>query len=37
MRLMIFFTIGYGTVVEFMFVICRLMWQVGDLFGKEKK
>ena len=36
-RFTVFALIGFGTVVEFILIVWRLMFQLGELFGKGDK
>ena len=36
-RFTAFALIGFGTVVEFIFIVWRLMLQLGEVFGRESK
>ena len=36
-RFIAFSAIGFGTVVEFIFIVWRLMFQLGEVFGRESE
>ena len=36
-RFIAFSAIGFGTVVEFIFIVWRLMLQLGEVFGRESE